>query len=44
MERVKTAGFGQQIKSSKDIIQFVDDDDSEQKKNQYSDSVKEKFR
>jgi hypothetical protein len=43
MERVKTAGFGQQIKSSKDIVQF-DDDDSEQKKNQYSDGVKEKFR
>jgi hypothetical protein len=26
MDRVKTAGWGMQIKSSKDIIQFVEDD------------------
>jgi hypothetical protein len=50
LEEVQTGGWGIQIRSSKDMIQFVSDDarDDEygepKEKIEYSDNVKEKFR
>jgi hypothetical protein len=47
LEEVQTGGWGCSISSSKDLIQFVDDKDDEydaKKKDEYSDSVKEKYR
>lgn len=47
LEEVQTRGWGCEIRSSKDLVQLVDDDKDEydaKKKNEYSDKIKEKFR
>jgi hypothetical protein len=47
MERVQTGGWGIQIRSSKDLIQFVDDKEDEynaKSRNVYNDETLEKFR
>jgi aminopeptidase-like protein len=47
IEEVQTGGWGCSIRSSKDLIQFVEDDKDEynaKPKNEYSDKIKEKFR
>jgi hypothetical protein len=47
VEKVLTGGWGVQIKSSKDIFQFVDDKDDEfdaKEKKEYSDKVRDRFR
>jgi hypothetical protein len=47
LEEVQTGEWGSTIRSSKDLIQVVDDDKDEydaKKKNEFSDKVKEKFR
>jgi hypothetical protein len=47
LEEVQTGGWSCTIRSSKDLIEFVEDDKDEydaKTKNEYSDSVKEKYR
>jgi hypothetical protein len=47
LEEVQTGGWSCTIRSSKDLIQFVDDKDDEydvKKKDEFSNSVKEKYR
>ena len=48
IEEIQTGGWGVQIKSSKDLIQFIEDDKDDEYdakgKKEYSDKVKERFR
>jgi hypothetical protein len=50
LEEVQTGGWGIQIRSSKDLIQFVGDETKEdeygepKEKAEYSDKIREKFR
>jgi hypothetical protein len=47
LEEVQTGGWGCSIRSSKDLVQFVEDNEDEydaKKKDEYSDKVREKFR
>lgn len=50
LEEVQTGGWGCEIRSSKDLIQFVEDDTRDDEygdakaKNEYSDKIREKFR